>query len=76
MKTMRTCAIITDMTNIITISPFVLLGVVKSLEPLNAHLIQEVHMLTKNSEGQVLDGLTKVIHSRVGLLPSVIRMTP
>ncbi|KAK8395280.1 hypothetical protein O3P69_006175 [Scylla paramamosain] len=42
----------------------VLPGVVKSLEPLSSHLTQEVHSLTKNSEEQVLDGLTKVIHSR------------
>ncbi|KAG0719455.1 Enhancer of mRNA-decapping protein 4 [Chionoecetes opilio] len=42
----------------------VLPGVVKSLEPLGAHLSQEVRSLTKSSEAQVLDGLTKVIHSK------------
>lgn len=52
----------------------VLPGVVKSLEPLSSHLTQEVHSLTKNSEGHVLDGLTKVMHSRTfidGIVASV-----
>lgn len=39
-------------------------GVLKSLEPLNAQLSHEVQMLTKYSEGQVLEGLTKTLHSR------------
>lgn len=41
-------------------------GVLKSLEPLNSQLSQEVQMLTKYSEAQVLEGLTKAVHSRVG----------
>ncbi|XP_042891088.1 enhancer of mRNA-decapping protein 4-like [Penaeus japonicus] len=39
-------------------------GVVKTMDPLRSHLSQEVHNLMKTSENQVIDAVTKVIHSR------------
>nr|XP_053645484.1 enhancer of mRNA-decapping protein 4-like [Cherax quadricarinatus] len=43
----------------------VLPGVVKSIEhPLQSHVSQEVHGLLKTTENQVIDAISKVIHSR------------
>ncbi|XP_042204509.1 enhancer of mRNA-decapping protein 4-like isoform X2 [Homarus americanus] len=59
----------------------VLPGVVKSLEPLQSHVSQEMQGLLKTAEGQVIDSVSKIIHTRsfldnlVGSLSSVLVMT-
>ncbi|XP_064104539.1 enhancer of mRNA-decapping protein 4-like isoform X2 [Macrobrachium nipponense] len=42
----------------------VLPGVIKSLEPVKSQVSQEVHGLTRNAEGQVIDTVSKLVHSR------------
>ncbi|XP_071512823.1 enhancer of mRNA-decapping protein 4-like isoform X2 [Panulirus ornatus] len=42
----------------------VLPGVMKSLEPVESRVSQEIHGLLKTTEGQVIDAVNKVIHSR------------
>ncbi|XP_068209049.1 enhancer of mRNA-decapping protein 4 isoform X2 [Palaemon carinicauda] len=42
----------------------VLPGLMKSMEPVKAQVSQEIHGLTRNAEGQVIDAVSKLIHSR------------
>lgn len=37
------------------------------MDPLRSHVSQEIHNLMKTSENQVIDAVTKVIHSRVSV---------
>lgn len=42
----------------------VLPGVIKSMEPVKSQVSQELHGLTRNAEGQVIDAVSKLVHSR------------